>query len=61
LAAIQIASAETSRNNLWKDLVEDLKNRRKKSKCFTKVKKALLDRNIWDKISREGAEVVSTR
>jgi hypothetical protein len=32
LAAIQLAGASTSRNELWKDLVQDLRLRRVKSK-----------------------------
>ncbi len=61
LAAIQLASAETSRNALWKDLVHDLKNRRKKSKWFTTVKKALTDRNFLEKVFSRGVEVLETR
>jgi hypothetical protein len=61
LAAIQLAGAETSRNALWKDLVKDLTSRQKKSKWFSKVKKALADRNIERKVFSEGAELIAKR
>jgi hypothetical protein len=61
LAAIQIAGAETSRNELWKDLIQDLSSSRKKSKWFTKMKEELRDRGIQTKVFSDGAQVVATR
>ncbi len=53
---IQLAGAETSQNNLWKDLVRDLTTSHKKSKWFTKVKEALTERSIVDKVFYEWCE-----
>jgi hypothetical protein len=61
LAAIQIAGTPTSKNELWKGVLEDLKSGAKRSKWFQLVCKALQDRRISDKILNRGAEAVAER
>jgi hypothetical protein len=61
LAAVQLAGAEVSRNDLWKDLVKDLLSRKIKSKWFDKVCEALADRGVYDKVFREGVSLVALR
>jgi hypothetical protein len=61
LAAIQLAGARSSRNDVWKDLVQDLVSKRKKSKWFTKVTKELAERGLERKVLLEGDSVVASR
>jgi hypothetical protein len=61
LAAVQLARTETSRNDLWKDLVHDLLSRKIKSKWFNKVCVALADRGVHDIVFHEGASIIASR
>jgi hypothetical protein len=61
LASIQLAGAESSWNDLWKDLVKELFSKKKKSKWFAKVSKALAERNMTNQVFSAGADFVSNR
>ncbi len=71
LAAVQLAGTSTSRNDLWKDLVNDndlwkdlvndLNCGRIKSKWYNKVQVALAERGVKNRVLQEGANVVASR
>jgi hypothetical protein len=61
LAAIQLAGSSGSRNDLWKDLVQELNSGRIKSKWYKKVISALADRRVDSRILQDGASVVASR
>jgi hypothetical protein len=61
LAAVQLAGASGSRNDVWKDLVQDLSAGKIKSKWYKKVISALADRGVESKVMQDGASVVTSR
>ncbi len=61
LATIQIAGAPSSRNELWKGVVADLRSGQKKSRWFTVVTKAMTERGFFNRVAERGADVVSER
>jgi hypothetical protein len=61
LATIQIAGAPTSKNTVWKDLVDELANRRRRSKWFTKVCKELEERQLLNSVMSDGVSIVGKR
>jgi hypothetical protein len=61
LATIQIAGAPSSRNELWKGVVADLRSGQKKSRWFKVVTKAMAERGFLNRVIERGADVVSER
>ncbi len=61
LATIQLAGTSTSKNEIWKDVVHDLVNRKLKSKWFSRMLKELADRRLSSKVFSEGSTVVGAR
>jgi hypothetical protein len=61
LASIQIAGAPASKNQVWKELVEDLVANKIRSKWFCKVRKELVERQLLSSVLTEGTTVVEKR
>jgi hypothetical protein len=61
LAAVEIARASLTDNEVWKEVVNELKAGRLKSKWFTKVRVALEARGLKDQIWEQPAETVAER
>jgi hypothetical protein len=61
LASVQIAGGPTSRNVLWKGVVEDLRSGQKRSKWYKAVMDALTERRMAERALLNGADFVAKR
>ncbi len=61
LATIQLAGASSTRNELWKGVVSDLRSGQKKSRWFKVVSDAMTARGFIHRVFENGADVVANR
>jgi hypothetical protein len=61
LASVQLASADSTSNPLWRDLCEELREGRRKSKWYSILMTGLRTRGLADHVTRWGTDYVANR